>query len=54
MKSANEVIILPVCPDAAIYSFDRIPVKSVPCEATEHYSLYKDFMTDRSNYLTRS
>lgn len=46
--------ILLACPGATIYSFDQIPVRSVSYEETGHYKLYKDFMTDRKKYLTRS
>lgn len=30
---------------ARIYSFDHIPVRAVEYEETEHYRIYKDFMT---------
>jgi predicted ATPase len=43
--------ILLACPGALIYSFDEIPVKKVPYEATEHYRIYKDFMENREKYL---
>jgi predicted ATPase len=43
--------ILLACPGARIYSFDEVPVKEVPYEATEHYRLYKGFMNDREQYL---
>jgi len=46
--------ILLACPGATIYSFDHIPVKSVSYEETEHYRLYRDFMTSRSTYLSKS
>ena len=43
--------ILLACPDAVIYSFDHIPVKTLEYEETEHFRLYKGFMADRSKYL---
>jgi predicted ATPase len=43
--------ILLACPGAQIYSFDEIPAKEVPYEATEHYRIYKAFMENRKNYL---
>jgi len=43
--------ILMSCPGAVIYSFDRIPVRPVPYEETDHYRIYRDFMADRSRFL---
>jgi predicted ATPase len=43
--------ILLACPGAVIYSFDHCPVRRVYYEQTDHYRVYKDFMTDRSKYL---
>lgn len=43
--------ILMACPEATIYSFDEIPVKTIDYEKTEHYRIYRDFMADRSKYL---
>ncbi|MHC4517448.1 MAG: AAA family ATPase, partial [Planctomycetota bacterium] len=43
--------ILLACPGAAIYSFDHVPVRSVPYEQTEHYQTYKRFMADRHQFL---
>ena len=43
--------ILMACPGAAIYSFDRTPVQTVPYEQTEHYQTYKRFMADRHQFL---
>ena len=43
--------ILLACPDAAIYSFDHIPVKPIAYEETDHYQLYKGFMQDRHRFL---
>jgi predicted ATPase len=39
--------IILACPGATIYSFDRIPIKSVRYEETDHYKIYKKFMDDR-------
>jgi predicted ATPase len=38
--------ILLACPGATIYTFDRIPIASVPYEQTDHYRLYKAFLDD--------
>ena len=43
--------ILMACPDAAIYSFDAMPVTLVDYEETDHYKIYKSFMEDRTKYL---
>ncbi len=43
--------ILLAYPDAKIYSFNHIPVRTVRYEETEHYQVYKDFLTDRKKYL---
>jgi predicted ATPase len=43
--------ILLACADATIYSFDHAPVRTVQYEETEHYRIYKSFMTDRLKYL---
>ena len=43
--------ILLACPGATIYSFDRIPIQSVPYEETDHYETYKRFMADRHQFL---
>ena len=43
--------ILLACPEATIYSFDQIPVRSIPYEETDHYCLYQGFMTDRHSFL---
>jgi len=44
--------ILLACPGATIYSFDQVPVGPVEYEQTQHYQVYKAFMTDRSQYVT--
>ena len=43
--------ILLACPEARIYSFDKIPVRKITYEETEHYRIYKDFLLDREKYL---
>jgi predicted ATPase len=45
--------ILLACPEAVIYSFDHVPLKTVKYEHTDHYRIYKDFMDDRSRYLKK-
>jgi len=39
--------ILLSCPRATVYSFDHIPVAPIAYEQTDHYKLYKAFLTDR-------
>ena len=43
--------ILLACPDAAIYSFDRSPIKRVAYEDTDYFTVYRDFMNDRERFL---
>jgi predicted ATPase len=43
--------ILLACPSAQIMSFDHVPLKNVAYEDTEHYRIYKAFMTERDKYL---
>ncbi len=43
--------ILLACPQARIYSFDHLPVKTISYEETEHYRIYKDFLSNRKKYL---
>ncbi|MBN1506280.1 MAG: AAA family ATPase [Sedimentisphaerales bacterium] len=38
--------ILLSCPGATIHSFDHTPIASIPYDQTDHYKLYKAFMTD--------
>lgn len=45
--------ILLACPGAIIYSFDHLPVKQIEYEETEHYQIYKDFMENRTKYITQ-
>jgi len=39
--------ILLACPGATIYSFDHVPITPIPYEQTDHYRIYKAFLTDR-------
>ena len=43
--------ILLACPGATIYSFDHVPIRQVAYEETEHYRIYKRFVTNREEYL---
>jgi predicted ATPase len=43
--------ILLACPGATIYSFDHVPVRTVDYEQTDHYQMYRRFMTDRQQFL---
>ncbi|MBN2298942.1 MAG: AAA family ATPase [Deltaproteobacteria bacterium] len=43
--------ILLACPQAAIFSFDHVPIRQVRYEETEIYSVYKGFMEDRHKYM---
>jgi len=43
--------ILLACPDALIYSFDKIPVKPISYEDTEYFKIYRDFVNNRGKYL---
>jgi predicted ATPase len=38
---------------AAIFSFDRAPVREVACDDTEHVSLFKAFLKDPGRFLRR-
>ena len=38
--------ILLTCPEARIYSFDHVPVRSIEYHETEHYRVYKDFLAN--------
>jgi len=42
--------ILLSCPGATIYSFDDTPITPVPYEETDHYRIYRAFMTDHRGY----
>ena len=43
--------ILLAYPDALIYDFDSIPIKTIRYEETEYYQIYKDFMNNTEKYL---
>ncbi|MBN1614990.1 MAG: AAA family ATPase [Deltaproteobacteria bacterium] len=43
--------ILLACPDSVIYSFDGPAIRRISYEQTDHYRIYKSFLTDRSDYL---
>ena len=45
--------ILLACPDALIYSFDRIPVAPISYVKTPLYRIYREFMEDPERYLER-
>ena len=45
--------ILLACPNAKIYSFDKTPVQTVKYEDTEHYQVYKDFLSNRDKFLEK-
>jgi len=45
--------ILLACPGAVIYCFDGSSIKEASYEETEHYRIYRDFMTDRSRYMKK-
>ena len=49
---ASHSPILLASPGARIYSFDRAPLAAIDYEDTEYYRVYRDFMEDRSKYLT--
>ncbi|MFC1509697.1 AAA family ATPase [Candidatus Omnitrophota bacterium] len=43
--------ILMACPVAEIISFDSAPLKKIGYEETEHYQVFKKFLTDKDVYL---
>ena len=43
--------LLMACPGAILYNFDRCPIAPIDYEQTEHYQVYKSFLTDRSKWL---
>lgn len=43
--------ILLACSNTKIYSFDHIPLKTIKYEETDHYRIYKDFLTDKSKFI---
>jgi predicted ATPase len=48
---ASHSPILMACPDAALYSFDRSPIRAVSYRQTDHYRLYKRFMENPDRFL---
>jgi predicted ATPase len=44
--------ILLALPGAVIYSFDRAPISTIAYEDTDHYRIYREFMDDRSTFLS--
>ncbi|MBI5604293.1 MAG: AAA family ATPase [Deltaproteobacteria bacterium] len=40
-------------PEAAIYSFDEIPISEINYEDTDYYKIYKDFLNHRDRYLQK-
>jgi len=43
--------LLLACPGARLYGFDRCPIGPIDYEQTEHFRIYKSFLTDRGNWL---
>ncbi len=46
--------ILMACPGAQIYNFDHLPVNPVIYRETEHYRVYKDFMSDPEKFIRQA
>jgi len=44
--------ILLAYPDAQIFSFDDVEIKEVAYEETNHYQIYRDFLSHRDAYLS--
>jgi predicted ATPase len=49
---ASHSPILLACPNAVIYSFDRVPIGPVAYEDTEHFRIYRDFLRERERGRT--
>jgi len=45
--------ILMSCPGAVILSFDHAPIRKVRHEETEHYRVFREFMSDPTGFLAR-
>ena len=43
--------ILLACPNAMIYSLDKIPIQRISYEQTEYYQFYRAFMNNRDQFL---
>ena len=39
------------CPGSCIYNFDTAPIHPTEYERTNHYTIYRDFLADRTKYL---
>lgn len=48
---ASHSPILMACPDATLLSFDGPAIAPIAYEDTEHFRVYRDFMTDHEAYL---
>lgn len=48
---ASHSPILLSCPGAGVYSFDRIPLEETSYDKTEHFKLYRDFISNREKFL---
>jgi predicted ATPase len=48
---ASHSPILLACPDADIFSFDSIPIRKIRYEESDHYRIYRDFLTNPAKYL---
>jgi len=46
--------ILLACPDALIYSFDHVPIRQMLYEETEHYTIYRDFLKNRTSFIKQT
>jgi predicted ATPase len=51
---ASHSPILLACPGAEILSFDENPVKQIDYKDTEHFRIYKEFMTDHRKFLLQN
>jgi predicted ATPase len=51
---ASHSPILLACPGAQILSFDKNPVKRIDYQDTDHYQIYKEFMSDPAKFLMQS
>jgi predicted ATPase len=49
---ASHSPILLACPGATIYSFDHISPETVSYEETEYFRVYKEFLEDRTQFLS--
>ena len=44
--------LLMACPGATIYTFNQCPIGSTDYESTEYFQTYKNFLLDRSSFLS--